>query len=101
MASQVLIRTASRADNPALTTLARLAGEPRPSKPCMVAEVDGRIQAALSLRGGPVLTDPECLGTGVAGLLRLRADEEVRRRQSAEQRARSRRLRATFARMSS
>ena len=99
MASQVLIRTSARSDTPALASLAGLAGEPRPSKPCLVAEVDGRVQAALSLRGGPVLTDPECVGTGVAGLLRLRADEEVRRRQTAEERARSRRLRATFARM--
>lgn len=100
MATDLIIRTSIRSDNRALASLAAQAGEPSLAGPCMVAVVRGRVQAALSLRGGPLVTDPECEGTGVAGLLRLRADEEVRRRQTADQRARSRRLRATFARIS-
>ena len=101
MASELDIRPAARADAPALAKLARRAGEHRPQGPCLVAVVDGRICAAISLRGGPVIADPASAGTGVAGLLRLRAAEEVGRRQTGEQRARSRRLRSTFARISS
>ena len=101
MASEVEIRSSSRSDAAALAALARRVGEPRPPEPCLVAVVDGSICAAISLRGGPVIAHPATAGTGVAGLLRLRAAEEVARRQTGEQRARSRRLRSTFARIGS
>ena len=98
MASELHIRPASRSDAEALAALTRRAGE-HCQTPCLVAVVDGRIQAAMSLRGGPVIADPAILGTGVTGRLRLAAAEEIVRRQTREQRARSRRLRSTFGRI--
>ena len=99
MAAELNIRPASRSDADALAMLARTVGEQRPPEPCLVAEIDGRIRAAISLRGGPVVADPTTAGMGVARRLRLAAAEEVNRRQTEAQRARSRRLRTTFARI--
>ena len=99
MASELNIRPASASDADAVTRLARTVGERRPPDPYLVAEIDGRVRAAISLRGGPVIADATTAGMGVAGRLRLAAAEEVNRRQTEEQRARSRRLRSTFARI--
>jgi hypothetical protein len=57
-AAQVTIRGASAADAETLERLADLDSSEVPSGPLLVAEIDGRLWAALSLRDGTVIADP-------------------------------------------
>jgi hypothetical protein len=52
--------------------LAGLVEAPRPYGPSLVAEVDGEPRAAVSLAGGPLLSDPFHPSTELGSLLRLR-----------------------------
>ena len=54
----ISIRTASRDDAGALRRLAELDSAPVPEAPVLVAEGDGELRAALSLRDGQVVADP-------------------------------------------
>ena len=71
--TRVTLRYASAADGGALQQLARLDCGPAPAGPALVAEIDGRLRAALPLDGGPAIADPRHNGLDLVELLRLRA----------------------------
>jgi hypothetical protein len=71
--SHVTLRFAFPDDERALCTLAALDSSPRPASPVLVAEVDGRMRAALSLADGDVIADPFYPAEHLVKLLRTRA----------------------------
>jgi hypothetical protein len=71
--TRVTIRYAAAADTGALRRLARLDQAAVPLGPALVAEIDGRLRAALPLDGGPAIADPQHHGLDLVELLRLRA----------------------------
>jgi hypothetical protein len=71
--TRVTLRFASAADAPRLHRLAELGSAPAPSGPALVAEIDGRLRAALPLDGGSEIADPDHRGGDLLDLLRLRA----------------------------
>lgn len=70
---ELAIRTATRADRDALERLALLDGAHPVGGEALVAEVDGRVVAALPLAAGRVFADPFEPTAHLAGLLELRA----------------------------
>ena len=54
----VTIRLARPTDGAAVDRLAQLDSRPAPSGDLLVAEVEGELQAALPLGGGPAIADP-------------------------------------------
>ena len=70
---RVTLRYAAAADAGALHQLAELDCAPAPDGPALVAEIDGRLRAALPLDGGPAIADPRHDGLDLVELLRLRA----------------------------
>ena len=71
--TRVTLRYASAADAQSLRLLADLDAAPAPSGPALVAEVDGRLRAALPLDGGAPIADPLHRGGELIELLRMRA----------------------------
>ena len=71
--TRVTLRYAAAADVGALHQLAELDRAPAPDGPALVAEIDGRLRAALPLDGGPAIADPRHDGLDLVELLRLRA----------------------------
>jgi hypothetical protein len=71
--TRVTLRYASAADDGALQRLAQLDRAAAPAGPALVAEIDGRLRAALPLDGGPAIADPRHDGLDLVELLRLRA----------------------------
>jgi hypothetical protein len=71
--TRVTLRYASAADAQSLRLLADLDAAPAPSEPTLVAEVDGRLRAALPLDGGAPIADPLHRGAELIELLRMRA----------------------------
>jgi hypothetical protein len=72
--TRVTLRYASAADAGDLYRLADLdEAESAPLGPALVAEVDGRLRAALPLDGGRAIADPRHNGLDLVELLRLRA----------------------------
>jgi len=71
--------TARIADAASLERLAALNDLPRPSGPALIGAADGRVVAALSLGGGPVLSDPSESTDQVVALLRARAAQLAER----------------------
>jgi hypothetical protein len=71
--TQVTLRYAAAADGPRLQELAELDSAPVPQGPALVAEVDGRLRAALAVNGGAVIADPFHRSTELIELLRTRA----------------------------
>jgi len=71
--TRVTLRYAAANDAAGLRWLADLDGAKAPSGPVLVAEVDGRLRAALPLDGGGAIADPFHRGTELIALLRLRA----------------------------
>ena len=78
----LVIRLDAPGDAPALERLARLDGQRPPAGPALLAEVDGRLHAALVLADGSVMADPFVPTADLVAVLRMRAD-----RMAAEQRA--------------
>ena len=76
----VVLRLATAADDAALRDLAALDSAAPGAGPHLVAEVDGRLRAALSLDDGRVVADPFHHTAGDVALLRARAVAEGRRR---------------------
>jgi hypothetical protein len=72
-ASEVTLRKASAEDSRRITKLATLDSALAPSGPLLLAEVDGRLRAALPLEGGEPIADPFHPGAELVELLRLRA----------------------------
>src|SRR5438552_14820923 len=73
--TRVTLRYSSAADAERLRLLAELDTAEAPSGPALVAEVDGRLRAALPLDGGAPLADPFHRGAELIELLRLRAGQ--------------------------
>lgn len=71
--TRVTLRFASAADAPRLHRLAELGSAQVPSGPALVAEIDGRLRAALPLGDEPAFADPDHRGGDLLDLLRLRA----------------------------
>jgi hypothetical protein len=71
--TRVTLRFAAAADADRLRRLAELDSAAPPSGPALVAEIDGRLRAALPLDGGPAISDPFHRGVELVELLRLRA----------------------------
>ena len=69
----ISIRLAGQADGEAVHRLAELDSTHAADGETLVAEVDGRIAAALPLERGRVIADPFVPSAELASLLRLRA----------------------------
>ncbi len=71
--TRVTLRYASAADAGRLLQLAELDSTSAPMGPVLVAEIDGRLRAALPLDGGAPIADPFHRGAELIELLRVRA----------------------------
>jgi len=76
--TRVTLRFAAAADRARLHHLAELDSREIPSGPVLVAEVDGRLRAALPLDGAAPIADPFHRGTELIELLRMRAAQLAR-----------------------
>lgn len=73
--TRVTLRYSSAADAERLKVLADLDSAPPPRGPALLAEVDGRLRAALPLDGGAPIADPFHCGAELVALLRMRAGQ--------------------------
>ena len=71
--SQITIRPGYADDHQALARLAALDSAVIPAEPLLVAEMDGEMSAALSLRDGTSIADPFRPTADVVALLRAHA----------------------------
>jgi hypothetical protein len=71
----VVLRLCTVQDDAALDRIAELEGVPAPKGRHVVAEVDGRVVAALPLAGGAVIADPFRPTAHLEPLLELRAKQ--------------------------
>ena len=69
----VTLRFASSADQKRLARLAELDSSTAPTRPVLLAEVDGQLRAALALTDGAVVADPFHPTSDLIDLLRARA----------------------------
>jgi hypothetical protein len=69
----ISIRAATHGDGPALARLAALDSAPVPCGPVLLAEVDGRPQAALGIDDDRVIGDPFARTAELVELLRVHA----------------------------
>ncbi len=69
----ISIRAATHGDGPTLARLAALDSAPVPFGPTLIAEVDGRPQAALDVRADRVVADPFARTEELTQLLRFHA----------------------------
>ena len=70
---EVTVRLASDADVGALATLAILDSAEAPARPALIAEIDGKAVAALSVKGDSAVADPFRRTAALLALLELRA----------------------------
>jgi hypothetical protein len=90
-ADSVTIRHAFPDDALALVRLAALDSAEVPPEPVLVAEMNGELRAALSMRDGAVIADPFHRTTALVQLLRARAEQlaaEAAARQRSPRRTR-------------
>jgi hypothetical protein len=73
--TRVTLRYAGAADTQRLQYLAELDSTSAPSGSVLVAEIDGRLRAALPLDGTRAIADPFHRGSELIELLRLRATQ--------------------------
>lgn len=73
--ARLTLRPATGEDDEALARLAALYDRPLPSGPLLLAEVDGELQAALTLTGGQELMQPYLPTAALVELLALRAKQ--------------------------
>jgi len=76
--TRVTLRYANAADAPRLEHLAQLDSSTAPRGATLVAEVDGRLRAALPLDGSGPIADPFHRGAELIELLRVRARQLAR-----------------------
>lgn len=76
--SQITIRPGYADDHQALARLAALDSAVIPAEPLLVAEMDGEMSAALSLRDGTSIADPFRPTADVVALLRAHAAAATR-----------------------
>jgi hypothetical protein len=75
--ASITIRPAYADDELALARLAALDSADAPPPPRVIAEVDGELRAALSLRDGSVIADPFFATADVVALLRVHASSRA------------------------
>ena len=80
----VALRLATCNDEKALARLAALYDRPVPSGPLLLAEVDGELQAALTLTGAHELMEPYRPAAGLVELLAVRAEQLRDQKTAAE-----------------
>jgi hypothetical protein len=73
--AHVTLRRAAGDDDEALARLAALYDRPLPSGPLLLAEVDGELQAALTLTGAHELMEPFLPTAALVELLAVRAKQ--------------------------
>jgi hypothetical protein len=73
--TRVTLRYAGASDAPRLRRLAELDSASPPAGTTLVAEVDGRLRAALPLDGSEPIADPFHRGAELIELLRMRAGQ--------------------------
>ena len=73
--AQITLRPATAEDGAAVARLAGLYDRPVPDGPLLLAEVDGELQAALTLAGDRELMDPFRPTAALVDLLRRRAED--------------------------
>jgi hypothetical protein len=73
--TRVTLRYSVAADRDGLHRLAELDSGRMPPGPALVAEVDGRLRAALPLDGSAAIADPFHRGLELVELLRMRAGQ--------------------------
>jgi hypothetical protein len=88
--ASITIRPAYADDDAVLRRLAALDSAPVPSRPALLAEVDGEARAALSLTTGAAVADPFHLTQDLVELLRTRAQATPERRPTRSPRYRLR-----------
>ena len=71
----MLMRRATAADSARIWELARLDNKRLPEGPFLVAELDGSVEAAVSLSSGTVVADPFRLTADAVAMLKLRASQ--------------------------
>jgi hypothetical protein len=76
--TRVTLRYSVAADREGLQRLAELDSGRSPTGPALVAEVDGRLRAALALDGSSAIADPFHRGLELVELLRVRAAQLTR-----------------------
>jgi hypothetical protein len=74
LTNTISIRTATPDDAQAVTQLALLDSAEPPAAPLLLAERDGRLQAALSLSDGTTIGDPFAPTAELIALLHVRAE---------------------------
>jgi hypothetical protein len=70
----IILRIATEADAGRLCTLAELDSRPVPAEPLLIAEVNGRLHAAIGVNDGETIADPFRHTAEMVELLRVRAD---------------------------
>jgi hypothetical protein len=75
----ITIRFSTEADRTRLGELAELDGRPAPRGEALLAEVEGRLVAAVGVADGVAVADPFALTSDTLDLLRLRAEQERER----------------------
>ena len=76
MHNPITIRTSTDADHDRIIELAELDGHPAPMGEALLAEVDGRLWAAVGMSDGVTVADPFEPTAAVAELLRMRVEQE-------------------------
>jgi hypothetical protein len=74
-AARITLRLATAEDGEAIGRLAELYDRPLPTGPLLLAEVDGELQAALTLTDAQELMDPYLPTAALVELLALRAEQ--------------------------
>jgi hypothetical protein len=74
LTNTISIRMATPDDAHSVTRLAQLDSAEPPTAPLLLAERDGRLQAALSLRDGTTIADPFAPTAELIALLHVRAE---------------------------
>ena len=76
MSQPITIRHATDADRPRVSELAELDGRPEPVGDRLLAEVGGRLWAAVGIEDGAAVADPFQPSDEVVWLLQVRAEQE-------------------------
>jgi hypothetical protein len=79
MTNAITIRYSTEADRDRIVELAELDGRRAPSGDALMAEVRGRLWAAVGVADGVAVADPFDATGAVVDLLRLRAEQERER----------------------
>ena len=76
MSNPITIRISKQGDRDRIAALAELDGRHAPEGEALLAEVDGRLWAAVCVADGKTVADPFEHTADVVGLLQLRAEQE-------------------------